>query len=281
MEEAKNGKKTAPTDGEEKKQNLKQIIIFLLITFILTYGVEIFMIMPMRGSTDINEAYAAQSLIAGVMFVPALSALFTRMITKERLGPNNLMITINLKGNLKYYGLVWPGFALLILLGTVLYFLLFPAHFDPELGYLNAVMEAQAQMQESAPAITPENVKRTLIMQILMAAVISPFVNLINCFGEEWGWRGFLLPKMMKQMKIVPADFIRGVFDSNKNYRGLEAYGWPVLPPERLKDMEPLPVLISSQYAFAAIRKTMDEMGLVNEVIDLFEAEQKAGGKKS
>lgn len=211
MEEAKNGKKTAPTDGEEKKQNLKQIIIFLLITFILTYGVEIFMIMPMRGSTDINEAYAAQSLIAGVMFVPALSALFTRMITKERLGPNNLMITINLKGNLKYYGLVWPGFALLILLGTVLYFLLFPAHFDPELGYLNAVMEAQAQMQESAPAITPENVKRTLIMQILMAAVISPFVNLINCFGEEWGWRGFLLPKMMKQMKIVPALLVNGV----------------------------------------------------------------------
>ena len=86
---------------------------------------------------------------------------------------------------------------------------------------------------------------------------------------------------MLVQMKIVPADFIRGVFDSNKNYRGLEAYGWPVLPPERLKDMEPLPVLISSQYAFAAIRKTMDEMGLVNEVIDLFEAEQKAGGKKS
>lgn len=68
---------------DEKKQAGRQILIFLAITFVITYGIELLLIAPLIGSSDINAAMAAQSLIAGVMFAPTFGAILTRLITKE------------------------------------------------------------------------------------------------------------------------------------------------------------------------------------------------------
>ncbi len=139
------GVKPAPklTPEEEKKRNLKQIGLYLLITFALTYVVEIFGIMPMAKNADAQQAYIVQSVIASVMFLPALGALLTRLLTKERLTLRSLMLTIDLKKNLRYYGLVWFGFDLLILFGAALYFLIFREQFDVGFGTMKALFEAQ------------------------------------------------------------------------------------------------------------------------------------------
>ncbi len=193
------------TPQEEKKFNLRQIGIYLAVTFLMTWGTEIFGIMPMMGSDDAQQAYAAQQMISSVMFIPALGALITRLLTKERLTGKNLMLMVNLKGNLQYYGLVWFGFVLLTLFGAALYFLIFQDQLDPGLGYMKAISEAQGI--ES----TQEQLPQAVVMQLVMGVVLAPFVNLINCFGEEWGWRGFLLPKLLKQFKVAPAILINGV----------------------------------------------------------------------
>ena len=78
----------------EQKYNTKQIIIYLLITFGLTYSIEIFLIRPMVGSTDIAQAYFAQIMVAAVMFLPAVGALVTRLATKEKFTKENLMISL-------------------------------------------------------------------------------------------------------------------------------------------------------------------------------------------
>ena len=205
----KPGEGNAILTQEEKKQNTKQIAIYLLITFVVTYGIEIFMIMPMVGSTDVDQAYAAQALISSVMFIPAFSALLTRLLTKERLMGSNLMLTLNLKGNKKYYGLVWFGFALLVILGTALYFFIFPKQYDGNMGYLQMLLDRQAQA--GGQAITLEQMKQTMLVQIGMGIFLSPFMNIINCFGEEWGWRGFLLPRMLKQFRVVPTLLLCGL----------------------------------------------------------------------
>lgn len=193
------------TPQEEKKFNLRQIGIYLAVTFLMTWGTEIFGIMPMMGSDDAQQAYAAQQMISSVMFIPALGALITRLLTKERLTGKNLMLMVNLKGNLQYYGLVWFGFILLTLFGAALYFLIFQDQLDPGLGYMKAISEAWGI--ES----TQEQLQQAVVMQLVMGVVLAPFVNLINCFGEEWGWRGFLLPKLLKQFKVAPAILINGV----------------------------------------------------------------------
>lgn len=190
---------------ESKKEAVKGILVYLAVTFVLTYGVEIFVIMPMAGSININLAYAAQMMIAGVMFIPATGALITRFIMKEKLTKENMMLSINLKGNLKYYGIAWFGVALMIIFGTVLYFLVFPNHFDKDMGYMRAVLEAGGQSADILQA------RQFMYVQIAVGILASPFLNFVNCFGEEWGWRGYLLPKLQKCFPVVPALLINGL----------------------------------------------------------------------
>lgn len=176
------------TPEEDKRRNRKQIGMYILITFVLTYGTEIFGIMPMAGNMDAEQAYRVQSMISSVMFLPAVGALLTLLLTKERLTVKSLMLTINLKKDLKYYGLAWVGFVLMILFGSALYFLIFHDQFDAGLGYMKTLMAAQGV------EATEEQLRQTVMMQLGMGAILAPFANLLNCFGEEWGWRGFLLP---------------------------------------------------------------------------------------
>ena len=199
--------KTAPelTPEEEKKRNRKQIGLYLLITFALTYGTEIFGIMPMAGNMDAEQAYRVQGMISSVMFLPAAGALLTLLLTKERLTARSLMLTVNLKKDLKYYGLAWFGFVLLILFGAALYFVIFRDQFDAGLGYMKALTDAQGV------ETTEAQLSQAVVMQLVMGAVLAPFANLLNCFGEEWGWRGFLLPRMLKQFKVVPALLLCGL----------------------------------------------------------------------
>lgn len=191
---------------EDKKLNIKQIFIFLVITFVFTYGIEIFMIAPLYGSTDITEAMMAQSLISGVMFIPTFAVILTRFITKEGFRGTDLYFSINLKRNLKYYGIVWPLFAVLIVVGAAIYFLVFPRQFDGDMGYAALILNSQLETP-----LTTQEIRQNMMAQILLGAVLAPFMNIINCFGEEWGWRGYLLPKLLKQFKVVPAVLIDGV----------------------------------------------------------------------
>ena len=69
---------------EEKKADRNRILIFLGITFAVTYAVEILMVAPLVGSSDVNEAMMAQKLVAGIMFMPAFGALITRFVTQKR-----------------------------------------------------------------------------------------------------------------------------------------------------------------------------------------------------
>lgn len=203
-QEPKNRQEVKPAKETEGSINNKRIALFLIITFVITYAVEIFFIMPMAGSADLNQAMMAQSLMALVMFIPSIGAVLTRILTKERFLGSNIYLSLNLKRNLKYYGLAWFGFAALIIFGAVLYFLIFPKQFDANLGYAAAVLNAQAP-------VTPEEVKQTMISQIIMGILLSPLLNIMNCFGEEWGWRGYLLPKMLKRFPVVPTLLITGL----------------------------------------------------------------------
>lgn len=196
---------------KQTNKNTRQIVIYLLITFILTYAVEIFLIMPMAGSTDLLLASLAQALKAGVMMIPAFGALTARLVTGEKLSKENLMLSFHFKGNLKYYGLAWFGMAFLIAFGAALYFLIFPRQFDPNMGYIKSLLEAQQSALGQTGEISQSMVVQVVAVQMLMGVFLSPFLNAIPCFGEEWGWRGFLLPKLLKRFKVVPSLLLSGV----------------------------------------------------------------------
>lgn len=129
-------------EANNKKAETRRILIFLIITFTITYAYSFGVVWPLAGDADLRTmpTIAVQLSVAAIMFFPALGVLLTRLITKE--GFRNAWLRPNARGNLKTYLLAWFGPGVLTILGSGLYFLLFPGQFDPELGYLKAALEA-------------------------------------------------------------------------------------------------------------------------------------------
>jgi len=189
------------------KQNLKRILIYIGFTFSLTWIYCIFVIYPLinEGSLSGIPAAATQLLVAAAMFFPAIGVLLTRLVTKE--GFKSSLLRPNIKKNIKYYLLAWFGPGILTILGSVLYFVLFQDRFDPDCGYMKFALEAAG----SATDVLPMSLRTLLLVQLIQAFLLSPVLNFITCFGEEWGWRGYLLPKISKHLPMVPALLISGV----------------------------------------------------------------------
>lgn len=174
----------------------RRIWLFVLITFGLAYAWTILLIWPRvlgvdAASLTIDELTINTALTAVLMFFPAIGVLVTRLVTRE--GFKNSMLCLNLKGNVRYYLIGWFGPMVLTLLGTLLYFAIYPSEFT--LSTYHAAMEAKPM-----PAIL-----------IVLLLLMTPLFNLVPCLGEEWGWRGYLLPKVAQRMGFLPAVLLTGL----------------------------------------------------------------------
>ena len=189
------------------KKDSKRILIFLAVTFLLTWGYCLLVLYPMIGEDSLAgvPSLKAQLMTAAVMFFPTLGVLVTRLVTREGLG--NVWLKLNLKGTLRYYLLAWFGPSLLTILGTALYFLVFTGEFDPGCGYLKGILEASGADMDSMPL----PLGLLMLVQGIQSIVLAPILNFAVCFGEEWGWRGYLLPKMKNLLPTAPLLLVTGI----------------------------------------------------------------------
>ena len=190
-----------------QKLEVKRICIYIGITFLLTYGYCFLVLYPLVQGEALSgvPAVMTQFLVAAAMFFPAIGVLITRMITKE--GFKNAWIRPNIKGNVKTYLLAYFGPGILTILGTAFYFIIFRGSFDPECGYMKLTLEAAGTPVEALPM----PLSALLLIQGVQALVLGPIMNFVTCFGEEWGWRGYLLPKMSEKFSLIPMLLINGV----------------------------------------------------------------------
>lgn len=168
------------------------------------------------------------------MFFPALAVIITRLITKE--GFKNSYIKANFKGNIKLYLIAWFLPMVLTVIGAVIYFLIFPTTFDLSMAdMINSTKQLYNEMGMEDLS-TDEMIHMQLVIQIVMS-IFSPAINAFVCFGEEWGWRAYLLPKMQAKLPLIPMLLINGVVWGlwhapltvmGHNY-GLDYFGYPFL----------------------------------------------------
>ncbi|GAB4478803.1 MAG: type II CAAX endopeptidase family protein [Anaerolineae bacterium] len=183
-----------------KSVDTRRILIYIAFSFGLAWlvGLVIYltgglvnspMLVPLLGLN-----LAALLLALGYMPAPAIAHVLTRLVTKE--GWKDVYLRPKLARGWPYWAAAWLGPVALIIAGGALYFALFPQHFDPTMaGYLSAVAQTTPVPEESMALISnPWFVAGT---GLLTAVIISPLVNSLFTFGEEFGWRAYLQPKLM------------------------------------------------------------------------------------
>ncbi|MEA4823249.1 MAG: CPBP family intramembrane glutamic endopeptidase [Clostridiaceae bacterium] len=173
---------------------MKRIGIFLAFTFTVTWGMA-FTLMGMGGTAS---PYALL-VFALFMLVPGLGVVFTRLVTRE--GFRDLWLVPHFRGNVKWYVAAWLIPPAAIALGAALYFILFPAQFDSNLSSV-AIIAAQGGV--SIPPVL------YLLLICAQSILLAPILNAVTCLGEEFGWRGYLLPHLCDKMGRLPAALLTG-----------------------------------------------------------------------
>lgn len=94
-------------------------------------------------------------------------------------------------------------FLLLAILGSplvVLAALLLSLAFYPQAFDLAGLSGLRASLQQYPPevvaALEKLGLHTFLLLQVVQAAALGPILNLPAVFGEEWGWRGYLLERL-------------------------------------------------------------------------------------
>lgn len=166
-------------------------------------------------------------LVAGpYMFAPAVANVVARVATGE--GFEHAMLAPRLRANWRPYAVAWLLPVVLAAVGVALYFLVRPAQY----GGLEATRRLIPDVA-GAPALPPE---AFVGLQIGQLFVVAPLINGVFTFGEEFGWRGYLLPKLQPlgiRRALVFHGAIWGVWHwpiiaMGHNY-GLEYPGAPLL----------------------------------------------------
>lgn len=140
-------------------KNSKDILIFLLITFIFSYALEFYVVF--NGGVKAFGFF----LLTGLMWIPGLVSIVQRLV--QKLGFDDVGLRL---GKGKYYLI---AFVVIFVASFISYFL--GAVFNlREFGLVSGVP----------------------ISKIVLQYSIIFGIGLVSALGEELGWRGFLVPKI-------------------------------------------------------------------------------------
>lgn len=176
----------------------KRVLVFLGFAFGIAWliSLAIFLTGGLANSPiivpELNLSLASVLMAVGLMWAPGLANLLTRAITREGKADLRLRPATN-ENSGRYWLLAWVLPGILTILGAVLFFGLFPRFYDPNLGVIRDLV-SQSQSAGQSVSLTPWLV---VAVQALQALALAPILNALFTLGEEFGWRGYLLPKLM------------------------------------------------------------------------------------
>ncbi|WP_455277199.1 CPBP family intramembrane glutamic endopeptidase [[Eubacterium] cellulosolvens] len=169
-------------------QDLKHVIAFCIIAFAITYLLEFWLWL----SGGLTAPFATVVLMSA-MYIPLISAVIVvKFIENESLRKYGIS-----KGELKYYiySLIYPlavitlGLAFVAILGTT--------EIDFTLNKYKGMFPNLSNFEIP-------------IYFIIMNLALAPFINFIPSLGEEYGWRGFLQPKLIEKYSLFKGLLLTG-----------------------------------------------------------------------
>jgi membrane protease YdiL (CAAX protease family) len=200
----------------------KGLFSYLAITFGLTYAIEGAMILAGFRLTG-QPVLVGQLIIAGVMWVPTLATILTiKFVTHEGFGITNFRL-----GSWKPYLASAITVPLAFVATYLLTWVLGLGSPDWQIsGFYGFMVSAGAD-----PATLPPP-GAFLLLMFLVSLIVGPTINGLFGFGEEFGWRGYLLPKLMplgKTRAYLIGGIIWGLWHAPLILVGFNYPGYPVL----------------------------------------------------
>jgi membrane protease YdiL (CAAX protease family) len=216
------------------KIDRKRIFIFVAIAYGLYIGSYLVVYLGGEQFSSFRDVASSQAgaLMAALMFAPMIAHIAARLLTRE--GWSNTFLGVDFRGGRwRYYLAAWFLPLAAVLVGGVIYYLLFPGRFDPSMA-----------LAQQAGAVSAEAAREPwkFIFTQIGIAILSPIPGLspvlFLALGEEIGWRGYLLPKLLplgSRRAVLLVSVIWGVWHwpailLGFNY-GLDYWGAPVMGP--------------------------------------------------
>jgi uncharacterized protein len=139
-----------------------------------------------------NPAVYAQTLaicwILG-MWGPGIAAIVTTLVVAKRPFSD---LRLNKLGKFRFYLVAWFLPPLLAVLAVAVTVLIGTGTLDPNFTMMKQIVDqAAATTGQSLP------VNVLIISQLAQGLLFGPIINIVFTMGEELGWRGFLLPKLL------------------------------------------------------------------------------------
>lgn len=146
------------------------------------------------------------------MLVPSIAHLLTRLITKE--GFSNVYLVPNVK---KHFGTYFAS--VFVILG---------------LSFTDTFVVWRTQFPQYSLGEFFHNVKG---IPIIMFQIAMSIIMFFPAFGEEWGWRGYMMPKLTELFGTPAAVIIGGIiwgvwhapFTVNGHNFGVDYPGFPYM----------------------------------------------------
>jgi len=168
-----------------QRMNLKPVLWFILLTFAITFGVEFTLIANgvQFGGEVVQSSPALWLLVT--MWIPGLAGLFVAKFI-EGTTFKGLIPALNLR-----MGSVGP-YILTIVIAPLAFGAMYLLTHELGLSDFDPTMSRLAKL--GGTEITQETVFQIMLP---LSIILGPLINFIFGLGEEIGWRGFLLPRLM------------------------------------------------------------------------------------
>ncbi|MBN1976405.1 MAG: CPBP family intramembrane metalloprotease [Anaerolineae bacterium] len=176
------------------KLETKRVAIYLAFAFGIAWacGLVIYLTGGLVDSPQLvpgtGITLAVVLLAVGYMWSPAVAHVLTRLITRE--GWQETRLRLQLRRGWPYWIIAWFAPAAMTVLGAILFFAIFPRYYDPSLTMIRDLLEQTGQ----PVSVNPWAI---VIVQTATGVLAAPLVNSLFTFGEEFGWRAYLQPKLM------------------------------------------------------------------------------------
>lgn len=175
----------------DRKMTVLRLVIFCVLAF-----VPFWIIVPMMNESYGEPVYMSEAAAPAVyalgtfgMLIPSIAHLLTRLVTGE--GFSDTYLGVHLKGNGKWYlASIWVKLAESVVSALLIW----------------RLYAGELSLREAFPLEDPKALIGMLLLQLAFTIIVF-----FPGFGEEWGWRGYMMPKLLKLMPQWAAILLGGI----------------------------------------------------------------------